>query len=192
MASYWDDESKVEELKTRWLAGETSNQIADAMQIGRGAVASKLSRIPGLPPRASRKANPTNNKPKHQQHNRVNPVAIARATAEFEGAMARAEVEKTSVEGPRPTLLVRDKHGRMAANDRFTDKHCHWPFTSLSEEGMTEYCGKAVVKGLAYCSGHARRVFQPAELRRRLEDFAHLSDKTPESRVSQEPARELA
>jgi hypothetical protein len=189
MASYWDNEAHVEELKRRWLAGETSNQIAHAMQIGRGAVVSKINRIPDLPPRASR---PRAHKPRPPRHNQHNPAAIARSQAQFKSAMARAEADKVAPPIGRQSLLVLDKNGNLAANDQFGDRHCHWPLDTKSEQGLTEYCGNGALRGSSYCAHHIRRVFQPVALRPRLEDFAQVGDNVPESRVSQEPATELA
>jgi len=183
-SKFWEeDPGRVEVLKALWEAGDTCRQIGLKMGTSSGSVISKVRRI-GLPFRA-RPGAPTS--PARKRNGNRNGIpnlnAVARAQLQLKVALARVAAEAIEPPAHRQSLLLRDAQGRFHANERFSDtKHCHWPLPTRSTAGLIEYCGASVQKGLAYCTFHAGRMFQPVPVARPpLEPAADSVDKaTPD------------
>ena len=168
--SVWNNPANVAIAKSMWIDGRTALEIAQRIGgITRNSVISKVSRMglgrrnnPGAEAAASnrRKARRTNKPYKIGTKSSVQIAQErAQAMAHYEAARQRPDIDIPPHE--RKTLLVRDEHGRLHANDSFTSRHCRYPLPSRSPDlNLQEYCARPVVAGLAYCEHHAIRVSQ--------------------------------
>lgn len=66
----------------------------------------------------------------------------------------------------RKTILIKDAFGNSHANDALDSKSCRWPIGDPQHPDF-HFCGKQKMLGLSYCEGHARRAFDPPQVRRR-------------------------
>lgn len=167
MAGIWTAEREAD-LKKRWADGMSAGRIASRLNSGlapgttkltRNAVISKARRL-GLPYRSKttlshrRSAKSLTTKgPREQQ---LQDTQRAKALAEFNAVMsAREEVSQARV-----TILARDSHGRLCANERLTERACRWPIGDPGREDF-HFCGHDKVPGSSYCQVHLQRAYVP-------------------------------
>ena len=173
--SVWDQD-RVAKLKAYYAQDLSASVIAQQLGGGitRNSVIGKLHRL-GLLLKASpetRRLNALRSTAARKRKAGWNPSRggrtqaqmaddRARAKAQFEAIMAsKAEPEINIPPHERKTLLIRDEHGRLHANESFTHRDCHWIVAESGGAGLAEYCGRPAVAGLAYCADHATRLGQ--------------------------------
>lgn len=138
----WTEE-RVEQLKQLWTDGLSASQIARVLGgVTRNAVIGKVHRL-GLAGRAG---------------------------------PARAERPRTTVShravrvaAPEPEIIEQDPlvldDGKFATVLTINDRMCRWPIGDPSE-GEFHFCGQKPKAGSPYCDAHARKAYQPQQLRR--------------------------
>jgi len=139
----WTDE-RVEQLKSLWTEGLSASQIARVLgNVTRNAVIGKVHRL-GLagratPARVERPRLPSAPRISVRNHTALPPV-----------------VEED------PILL---DDGTFATVLTINDRMCRWPIGDPSENEF-HFCGHKPKTGSPYCEAHARKAYQPQQLRR--------------------------
>jgi GcrA cell cycle regulator len=138
----WTDE-RVEQLKTLWTEGLSASQIARVLGgVTRNAVIGKVHRL-GLAGRAgpARAERPRN----------VSHKSVVRLAA------------------PEPEIVEQDpvtlEDGSFATVLTINDRMCRWPIGDPAETAF-HFCGRKPKLGSPYCEAHARKAYQPQNLRR--------------------------
>jgi GcrA cell cycle regulator len=138
----WTDE-RVEQLKGLWSEGLSASQIARALGgVSRNAVIGKVHRL-GL---AGRAVPARSERPRTQRR-----TAIHTAPAPIE---VIEEDPITLDDGHFATVLT------------ITDRMCHWPIGDPSENEF-HFCGRKPRAGSPYCEAHARKAYQPQQMKSR-------------------------
>ena len=139
----WTDE-RIEQLKSLWTEGLSASHIAKVMGggISRNAVIGKVHRL-GLAgrvtaPRSERIRLPS--APRHVRHHIPEPPVIE--------------------EDP---IVLED--GSFATVLTINDRMCRWPIGDPAESEF-HFCGRKPKMGSPYCEAHARKAYQPQQLRR--------------------------
>jgi len=140
----WTDE-RVDQLKSLWTEGLSASQIARALGgVTRNAVIGKVHRL-GLAGRAA----PT----------RIDRPRLPSAPRLH---LRSREPELPVVEEEPIKLEDGSFVGVMAINDRM----CRWPIGDPSAEEF-HFCGRNPKSGSPYCEAHARKAYQPQQVRER-------------------------
>jgi GcrA cell cycle regulator len=140
----WTDE-RVDQLKSLWTEGLSASQIARALGgVTRNAVIGKVHRL-GLAGRAA----PT----------RIDRPRLPSAPRLH---LRSREPELPVVEEEPIKLEDGSFVGVMAINDRM----CRWPIGDPSAEEF-HFCGRNPKAGSPYCEAHARKAYQPQQIRER-------------------------
>jgi GcrA cell cycle regulator len=140
----WTDE-RVDQLKSLWTEGLSASQIARALGgVTRNAVIGKVHRL-GLAGRAA----PT----------RIDRPRLPSAPRLH---LRSREPELPVVEEEPIKLEDGSFVGVMAINDRM----CRWPIGDPSAEEF-HFCGRNPKSGSPYCEAHARKAYQPQQIRER-------------------------
>ncbi len=160
----WTDE-RVELLKKLWSEGLSASQIAGRIGgVSRNAVIGKVHRL-GLSGRATttrmkshrarpRMAQTTAKRPQKARFAQVgNPALRALYHPDVEPYVP-AEEELVIPMGERKSI------------QSLAECHCRWPIGDPQHPDF-HFCGKSKVAGLPYCEFHARRAYQPPQVRRR-------------------------
>jgi GcrA cell cycle regulator len=166
----WNDE-RVELLKKLWSEGLSASQIAARLgSVSRNAVIGKVHRL-GLSGRATtsrmkshrprpRPATPAANAQKRMAKPRFaaigNPALRALYTPQAEPFVPVAEELDIPLKERRSIQTL-------------TECSCRWPIGDPQAADF-HFCGKDKVQGLPYCEFHARRAFQPPQVKRRAPD----------------------
>lgn len=157
----WNDE-RVELLKKLWSEGLSASQIASRLgSVTRNAVIGKVHRL-GLSGRAT-----TSRMKSHRPRPRPTAVKrLAKPTYAKPGNSALHKIYQGDVEPYVPPVeeLVIPLAERKSIQT-LLENHCRWPIGD-PQEGDFHFCGKNKVTGLPYCEFHARRAFQPPQMRR--------------------------
>lgn len=160
----WTDE-RVELLKKLWSEGLSASQIAGRIGgVSRNAVIGKVHRL-GLSGRAT-----TTRMKSHRPRPRM-PQATAKRPqkARFAqvGNPAVRALYQPDVEPyvPAQEELVIPLKERKSIQT-LTECNCRWPIGD-PQHSEFHFCGKTKVAGLPYCEFHARRAYQPPQVRRR-------------------------
>jgi GcrA cell cycle regulator len=159
----WDDE-RVEALKKLWQEGLSASQIAGRLGgVTRNAVIGKVHRL-GLAGRATtsrmkshRPRRTVASAPKRVQKPRFGQVGNTALRALYQ---ADAEPYTPPVE----ELVIPENERKYIQT--LTESCCRWPIGDPQLPDF-HFCGKSKVTGLPYCEFHARRAFQPPQVRRR-------------------------
>jgi GcrA cell cycle regulator len=162
----WNDE-RVELLKKLWSEGLSASQIAGRLGgVTRNAVIGKVHRL-GLSGRAT-----TSRMKSHRPRARVaqpqlQPKRLAKPRFQSQGNPAVRSLYPMDAEPFVPTVEELDiplKERRTIAS--LTDCSCRWP---IGDPQMADFhfCNRDKVPALPYCEFHARRAFQPPQVRRR-------------------------
>lgn len=176
----WNDE-RVELLKKLWADGLSASQIAGRIGgVTRNAVIGKVHRL-GLSGRATTTRS-SNHRPRLRQPTvkRVAKPRFANVGNSALRALYQAE--------PEPYVPVAEELDIPSAERKtiqtLTECSCRWPIGDPQTPDFY-FCGKNKVPGLPYCDFHARRAFQPPQVRRRERDLvtipaANLQESTKE------------
>ena len=173
----WNDE-RVETLKKLWSEGLSASQIAGRLgSVTRNAVIGKVHRL-GLSGRAT-----TSRMKSHRPRQRV---AKRMAKARFANVGNPALRALYHPEAEPFTPAVEELVIPMAERkyiQTLTDCSCRWP---IGDPQMADFhfCGKNKVAGLPYCEFHARRAFQPPQVKRR--DREYTETRMPALEASQQ------
>ncbi|HEX3653578.1 MAG TPA: GcrA family cell cycle regulator [Rhizomicrobium sp.] len=141
----WTDD-RVDQLKSLWTEGLSASQIARALGEGitRNAVIGKVHRL-GLAGRAT---------PSRVDRPRLPSAPRLHIRAR--------EPEPPAVEEEPIQLEDGSYVGVLTINDRM----CRWPIGDPSAEEF-HFCGRRPKSGSPYCEGHARKAYQPHQVRDR-------------------------
>lgn len=160
----WNDE-RVELLKKLWSEGLSASQIAGRLgSVTRNAVIGKVHRL-GLSGRAT-----TSRMKSHRPRQRV-AKRVAKARFTNVGNPAFRSLYQMEAEPFTPAVeeLVIPVNERKYIQT-LSECSCRWP---IGDPQLADFhfCGKDKVAGLPYCEFHARRAFQPPQVKRRERDF---------------------
>lgn len=175
----WNDE-RVELLKKLWSEGLSASQIAGRLgSVTRNAVIGKVHRL-GLSGRAT-----TSRMKSHRPRQRV-AKRIVKSRFATVGNPALRALYQPEAEPFVPTVeeLVIPMNERKYIQT-LTESCCRWP---IGDPQLAEFhfCGKAKVTGLPYCEFHARRAFQPPQVKRRAPDT--IEPRVPSIEAGPQPA----
>ena len=139
----WTDE-RVEQLKSLWTEGLSASQIARTLGgVTRNAVIGKVHRL-GL---AGRAAPSRIERPRLPSAPRLN---------------IRAHAPEPPVVEEDPIVLA---DGNFATVLTINNAMCRWPIGDPSENEF-HFCGRSPKSGSPYCEAHARKAYQPQQMRR--------------------------
>lgn len=138
----WTDE-RIEQLKSLWTEGLSASHIAKVMGgISRNAVIGKVHRLGlagrAMAPRAERIRLPS--APRH----------------------IRTHIPEPPTVEEDPVVL---DDGSFATVLTINDRMCRWPIGDPAENEF-HFCGHKPKLGSPYCEAHARKAYQPQQLRR--------------------------
>jgi GcrA cell cycle regulator len=137
-------EDRIEQLKSLWTEGLSASHIARIMGgISRNAVIGKVHRL-GLAGRASA-----------PRSERVRLPAAPRFSM-------RAHIPQPPIVEEEPIVL---EDGSFATVLTINDRMCRWPIGDPAENEF-HFCGRKPKTGSPYCEAHARKAYQPQQLRR--------------------------
>jgi GcrA cell cycle regulator len=139
----WTDE-RVEQLKSLWTEGLSASQIARTLGgVTRNAVIGKVHRL-GLAGRAA-------------------PSRIERPR------LPSAPRLNIRTHTPEPPVVEEDPihlpDGNFATVLTINNAMCRWPIGDPSEHEF-HFCGHKPKQGSPYCEAHARKAYQPQQMRR--------------------------
>jgi GcrA cell cycle regulator len=160
----WTDE-RVESLKKLWQEGLSASQIASRIgSVTRNAVIGKVHRL-GLAGRA------TTSRMKSHRPRRAPTVAKQRPLKAPRFGQAGNSPLRDLYKGDADVYVPAIEELVIPMNERkyiatLTDSCCRWPIGD-PQNAEFHFCGKKKVNGLPYCDVHARRAFQPPQVRRR-------------------------
>lgn len=157
----WNDE-RVDLLKKLWSEGLSASQIAGRLgSVTRNAVIGKVHRL-GLSGRAT-----TSRMKSHRPRQRVIAVKrLAKPRFANTGNTALQRIYQADAEPyvpPAEELVI--PMAERKSIQTLLENHCRWPIGDPQEADF-HFCGKGKVTGLPYCEFHARRAFQPPQMRR--------------------------
>jgi len=149
----WTDQ-RVDELRARWAAGDTTNAIAKALGVTRNAVVGKASRLK-LGSKPSSKRAPVVKPPSKR-------ALVAKRVAKPKLVLVTAPPSASSANPwVRPSW-----HNRTYRLVDLTNHTCRWPLWESDTEPRL-YCGLAanLEESRPYCAKHAKIAFVPARPR---------------------------
>jgi GcrA cell cycle regulator len=163
----WNDE-RVELLKKLWSEGLSASQIASRLGgVTRNAVIGKVHRL-GLSGRAT-----TSRMKSHRPRPRAAAAAKRMAKSRFAtiGNPALRALYHPEAEPFVPAVeeLVIPVAERKSIQT-LSECSCRWPIGDPQLPDF-HFCGKQKVTGLPYCEFHARRAFQPPQVKRRAPEI---------------------
>ena len=140
----WTEE-RVDQLKTLWTEGLSASQIARVLGEGitRNAVIGKVHRL-GLAGRAT-------------------PSRVDRPRLPSAPRLYRAREPEPPVVEEEPIKL---EDGSFVGVLTINDRMCRWPIGDPSGDEF-HFCGRNPKQGSPYCEAHARKAYQPAQVRER-------------------------
>jgi GcrA cell cycle regulator len=144
MADIWWTDERLDELKVRWINGETASEICRAMHAtSRSAVLGKAFRLK-LPTRIS----------KFSQQARQSNKARKRRIRHRKAVERRGEhIKMVEEKPPAPDFTNAKTFAQLREGD------CRWPGPGPVEQ--LQFCAAPVLNGYSYCAGHCRIAFQP-------------------------------
>jgi GcrA cell cycle regulator len=138
----WTDD-RIEQLKSLWTEGLSASHIAKVMGgISRNAVIGKVHRL-GLARRAGA--------PRGERIRLPSPPR----------APMRAHIPQTPIVEEEPIVL---DDGNFATVLTINDRMCRWPIGDPSKHEF-HFCGRKPKSGSPYCDAHARKAYQPQQIR---------------------------
>ena len=138
----WTDE-RVEQLKSLWSEGLSASQIARQLGgVTRNAVIGKVHRL-GLAGRA-------------------NAARGERIRLPSTPKLSLKPAARQPVVEEDPVVM---EDGSFATVLTINDRMCRWPIGDPSEHEF-HFCGRKPKSGSPYCEAHARKAYQPPQLRR--------------------------
>ncbi len=200
MPTPWDDD-RVTLLTKLWLDGFSAQQCADQLGGGitRNSVISKVHRT-GIsartkirsPKQATRSWKPRQGAKAGKATERLSAIngrrkrmgaesykTLAefyadedRRTAELAALEAMPEVDVPLAE--RRGILVRDKNGKLCANDALDASACRWPIGDPQKPDF-HFCNGRSVPGMPYCDRHVARAYTPPKPKHYLPFISHTN-----------------
>lgn len=168
----WNDE-RVELLKKLWGEGLSASQIASRIGgVTRNAVIGKVHRL-GLSGRATTSRMKTH-RPRQRIANPKRPAVVAKPRFAQVGNPALRALYQPEAEPYTPTFeeIVIPVAERKTIQT-LVECSCRWPIGDPQQADF-HFCGKNKVPGLPYCEFHARRAFQPPQVRRRERELIEV------------------
>ncbi len=158
----WNDE-RVELLKKLWGEGLSASQIAARLgSVTRNAVIGKVHRL-GLAGRATTSRAKTA-RPRVRA-NVQKRIAKPRHTTLANSALQRIyQADAEPYVAPVEEVVIPLAERKSILD--LVECSCRWPIGDPQEADF-HFCGRQKVMGLPYCETHARRAFQPPQVRRR-------------------------
>ena len=136
---------RVDQLKVLWTEGLSASHIARVLgSVTRNAVIGKVHRL-GL---AGRAIAPRSERPRHPTAPRV--------------SLRQHHLPEPPVVEEDPIIL---DDGSFATVLTINDRMCRWPIGDPAEHEF-HFCGRKPKSGSPYCEAHARKAYQPQQLRR--------------------------
>ena len=143
MADIWWTEERLNELRLRWINGQTASEICRAMHAtSRSAVLGKAFRLK-LPTRISKFSTAARQSNKARKRRIRHRKAVER----------RGEHIKMVEEKPLPGFVNPKSLIELKESD------CRWPGPGPVEQ--RQFCAAPVLNGYPYCAGHCRLAYQP-------------------------------
>jgi len=144
MSEIWWTDERLDELRLRWINGETASEICRAMHAtSRNAVLGKAWRLK-LPVRIS----------KFSQQARQSNKARKRRIRHRKAVERRGEhIEMVEPLLPRPDFANAKTFAELREGD------CRWPGPGPVEQ--RQFCAAPVLNGYSYCAGHCRVAYTP-------------------------------
>jgi GcrA cell cycle regulator len=169
-SSGWDDDREAL-LRTLHGEGLSASQIAaricvTGFEVTRNAVIGKANRM-GLTGGDKPRRSTRSRKPRRKPNPGINMVFGGRKSAKL-----FLEAEPFT---PGPELVI-PLHERKTLL-QLEDNDCRWGIGDPKEAGF-HLCGRAKTPGLPYCEHHARRAYQPPEMRKRRIPVHYLNNTT--------------
>jgi GcrA cell cycle regulator len=168
MSIGWNDE-RVETLKKLWGEGLSASQIATRLGgVTRNAVIGKVHRL-GLSGRAT-----TSRMKSHRPRARSAASAAKRVAKSRFATIGNPALRALYQPDAAPLPVVEELVIPLAERktiQTLVECSCRWPIGDPQHADF-HFCGKTKVAGLPYCEFHARRAFQPPQVRRRERDLA--------------------
>jgi len=159
----WNDE-RVELLKKLWGEGLSASQIATRLGgVTRNAVIGKVHRL-GLSGRATT-SRMKSHRPRARAAATAKRVVAKSRFATIGNPALRALYQPEALPLPVVEELVIPLAERKSIQT-LVECSCRWPIGDPQHADF-HFCGKGKVPGLPYCEFHARRAFQPPQVRRR-------------------------
>ena len=161
----WTDE-RVELLKKLWSEGLSASQIATRIGgVSRNAVIGKVHRL-GLSGRATTTRMKSHRpRPRMAQTAAKNPQQKTRFTQVGNPAVrALYQPDAEPFVPAQEELTIPAKERKTIQT--LTECNCRWPIGDPQHADF-HFCGKNKVPGLPNCEFHARRAYQPPQVRRR-------------------------
>jgi GcrA cell cycle regulator len=138
----WTDE-RIEQLKSLWTEGLSASHIAKVMGgVSRNAVIGKVHRL-GLAGRACAPRGERLRLPSSVKH------------------AARVRIPEPPIVEEDPVVL---EDGSFATVLTISDRMCRWPIGDPADNEF-HFCGRKPKLGSPYCEAHARKAYQPHQLR---------------------------
>lgn len=160
----WTDE-RVELLKKLWSEGLSASQIAGRIGgVSRNAVIGKVHRL-GLSGRATTTRMKSHRpRPRMAQTSAKRPQKARFAQVGNPAVRALYQPDAEPFVPSQEELVIPVKERKSIQT--LTECSCRWPIGD-PQHAEFHFCGKTKVAGLPYCEFHARRAFQPPQVRRR-------------------------
>ena len=146
MSEIWWTDERLDELRLRWINGETASEICRAMHAtSRNAVLGKAFRLK-LPARISWFSQSA------RQSNKARKRRIRKRIKDAMGEQIKM-VEPLTPLKPRPDFANAKSFAELREGD------CRWPGSGPVEQ--LQFCAAPVLKGYSYCAGHCRIAYTP-------------------------------
>jgi GcrA cell cycle regulator len=144
MSEIWWTDERLDELRLRWIAGQTASEICRAMHAtSRNAVLGKAFRLK-LPARIS----------KFSQQARQSNKARKRRIRHRKAIERRGEhITMVEEKPPPPDFANAKSFAELREGD------CRWPGPGPVEQ--LQFCAAPVLNGYSYCAGHCRIAYTP-------------------------------
>jgi GcrA cell cycle regulator len=161
----WTD-AMLDDLKSRWAAGESAKQIAVALNNGvtRNAVISKVHHL-SLPKRRQRGVNATMSMSK----------ALKRPTA-AKPNVSMIRISKAPAVKAKPLLpeIPAADSCNLVRLEDLEPSHCRWPIGD-PQAASFGFCGAPKAEERSYCAHHCAIAYAPqSESKRKKAQFAYV------------------
>ncbi|MGQ0671868.1 MAG: GcrA family cell cycle regulator [Hyphomicrobium sp.] len=160
----WNDE-RVELLKKLWAEGLSASQIAGRLgSVTRNAVIGKVHRL-GLSGRATT-SRMKSHRPRQRVAKRMAKARFATVGNPTLRALYQPEAEPFTASVEELDIPMAERKSIQT----LVECSCRWP---IGDPQMADFhfCGKTKIGNLPYCEFHARRAFQPPQVKRRERDL---------------------